>query len=44
MESHCLKCRKYTKDRKPQISSTSNGKKMMISKFAVFNCRKCKLI
>ena len=26
METYCLKCRKHTKNIKPQISSTSNGK------------------
>ena len=25
MESYCLKCKKYTKNINPQISSTSNG-------------------
>ena len=44
METYCLKCRKYTKNIKPQISSTSNGKTMMISKCAVCNSRKCKFI
>ena len=44
METYCLKCRKYTKNIKPQISSTSNGKTMMISKCAVRNSRKCKFI
>ena len=42
MESYCLKCRKYTKNIKPQISSTSNGKTMMISNCAVCNSKKCK--
>ena len=44
MESYCLKCRKYTKNIKPQICSTSNSKTMMISKSAVYIGRKCKLI
>ena len=44
MEKYCLKCRKYTKNIRRQISSTSHGKTMMISKCAVFNSRKCKFI
>ena len=44
METYCLKCKKYTKNIKPQISSTSNNKIMMISKCAVCNSRKCKFI
>ena len=44
MESYCLKCRKYTKNINRQISSTSNGKTMTISKCAVCNSRKCKFI
>ena len=32
MESCCLKCKKYTKNINPQDSSTSNGKRMMLSK------------
>ena len=39
METYCLKCRKYTKNIKPQISSTGNDKTMMISKSAVCNSR-----
>ena len=44
METYCLKCRKYTKNMKPQISSTSKGKTMMISKCAVCKSKKCKFI
>ena len=29
MESYCLKCRKYTENINPQVSSTSNGKVMI---------------
>ena len=32
MESYCLKCRKYTKNIDPHVSSTSNGKKNDIIK------------
>ena len=40
MESYCLKCKKYTKNINPQVSSTSNGKLMIISKCAILGCRK----
>ena len=32
MESYCLKCKKYTKNINPQVSSTCNGKLMILSK------------
>ena len=35
MESHCLKCKKHTKNINPQVSSTSYGKVMILSKCAV---------
>ena len=35
MESYCLKCEKYTKDINPQVSSTNNGKPMILSKSAI---------
>ena len=44
IETYYLKCRKYTKNIKPQNSSTNNGKTMVISKCAVCNSRKCKFI
>ena len=31
MESYCLKHKKYTKNIDPQVSSTSNGKTMILS-------------
>ena len=43
MESYCLKCRKYTKNINPQVSSTSNGK-LMISKCAICGSKKSKTI
>ena len=43
MESYCLKCRKYTKNINPQVSSTSNGK-MILSKCAICNSKKSKFI
>ena len=44
MESCCLKCKKYTKIINPQISSTSNGKLMILSKCAICNSKKSKFI
>ena len=44
MESHCLKCRKYTKNINPQLPSTSNGKIMILSKCAICNSKKSKFI
>ena len=39
MESYCLKCKKYTKNINPQVSSTSNGKLMILSKCAICNSK-----
>ena len=36
MESYCLKCRKNTENIDPTVSSTSNGKAMILS-----NCTTC---
>ena len=44
MESYCLKCRKYTENIVPQLSSTSNGKIMILSKVAICNNKKFKFI
>ena len=44
MESYCLKCRKYTKNIDPQVSSTSNGKLMILSKCTICNGNKSKFI
>ena len=44
MESYCLKCRKYTENINPRVSSTSNGKVMILSKCAIFNSKKSKFI
>ena len=35
MESYCLKCRKNTENIDPEISSTSNGRAMILSKCAI---------
>ena len=44
MESYCLKCKKYTKNINPQVSSTSNSKLMIISKCAICGRKKSKFI
>ena len=44
MESYCLKCKKYTKNKNLQVSSTSDGKMMILSKCAIFNSKKSKFI
>ena len=44
MESYCLKCRKHTKNINSQVSSTSNGKLMIISKCAICGSKKSDFI
>ena len=44
MESYCLKCKKYTKNINPQVSSTGNGKLMILSKCAIYGSKKSKFI
>ena len=44
MESYCLKCKKYTKNIDPQVSSTSNGKMMILSKCRTCDSKKSKFI
>ena len=44
MESYCLKCKKYIKSINPQVSSTSNGKLMILSKCAICGSKKAKFI
>ena len=44
MESYCLKCKKYKKNINPQVSRTSNGKLMILSKCAICGCKKSKFI
>ena len=44
MESYCLKCKKYPKNINPQVSSTSDGKLMILSKCAICGSRKSKFI
>ena len=42
MQSYCLKCRKYTENINPRVSSTSNGKIMILSRCAICNTKKCR--
>ena len=44
MKSYCLKCKKYTKNINLQVSSTNNGKLMILSKCAICGSRKSKFI
>ena len=44
MESYCLKCRKYTKNVDPKVSGTSNGKIMILSKYAICGSKKSRFI
>ena len=44
MESYCLKCNKYTKNIHPQVSSTNNGKLMILWKCAICGSKKTKII
>ena len=44
MVSYCLKCRKYTENLDPRISSTSNGKVRILSKCKMCNSKKSKFI
>ena len=44
MESYCLKCKKYTENINPQVSSTSNGKMMIVSKCAICDSKKSRFI
>ena len=44
MESYCLKCRKTTEKLLEKISSTSNGKVMILSKCAICGSKKSRFI
>ena len=45
MKSYCLKCKKYTKKNiNPQVSSTSNGKMMILPKGAICGSKKSRFI
>ena len=44
MKSFCLKCRKDTENIDPEISSTSNGKAMILTKCAICGSKKSRFI
>ena len=44
MLSYCLKCKKYTESINPQVSKTTNGKTMILSKCAICGSKKSKFI
>ena len=44
MESYCLKCKKNTENIDPEISSTSNGEAMVLSKCAKCGSKKSKCV
>ena len=44
MKTYCLKCRKYTENIDPKISSTSNGKAVILSKCAICGNKKLRFI
>ena len=44
IKSCCLKCRKDTENIDPKISSTSNGKAMILSKCAICGSKKSRFI
>ena len=44
MLSYCLECRKNTESINPHVSATSNGKTILLSKFAICGSRKSKFV
>ena len=44
MKSYCLKCKKDTENIDPKISSSSNGRVMILSKCAICNNTKSRFI
>ena len=44
MESYCLKCKKNTRNINPEISSSSNGRAMILSKYAICGSKKSTFI
>ena len=44
MESNCLKRKKYAKKINPKVSSTSNGKLVILSKCAICGSKKSKFV
>ena len=44
MKSYCLKCRKNTENINPEVSKTSNGKTMILSKCTICGNKKSRFI
>ena len=44
MKYYCLKCRKDTEDINPRVSSTSNGKGIILLKCAIWGSKKSRFI
>ena len=44
MKSYCLKRRKNTENINPRVSTTSNGKTILLSKCAICNSKKSRFI
>ena len=44
MESYCLKCKKNTENINPNVSATSNGRVMILSKCAICGSKKSRFI
>ena len=44
MESYCLKCKKNAENIDPEISSTSNGRAMILSKCVIYGSKKFRFI
>ena len=44
MKSFCLKCRKNTEKINPRVTNTSNGRTMLLSKYAICSSKKSRFI
>ena len=44
MKSYCLKCRKDTENIDPRVSNKSNGRKTILSKYAICGSKKSRFI
>ena len=44
MESSCLKCKKNTENIDPEVSNASNGRVMILSKYAICGSKKSSFI
>ena len=44
MESYCLKCRKNTENKGPEVSNAGNNRVMILSKCAICSSKKSRFI